>query len=92
METDQRGPAFAPDNPAICTLQVIPSQWSAVAFGGRFAGLAGNVPLKPTAQPSILLMGLLGGPKLTEVRLYADELDGKSGNFGAGTRFQVAPS
>jgi hypothetical protein len=63
-------------------------------------GLEGGeiVLLKPTAHPSfpttpLLLIGLLGGPKVTDVRLYAEGLGvAKSGNFGAGTRFQVEPS
>jgi hypothetical protein len=52
----------------------------------------GIVLLKPTAQPSFLLMKFPGVPNETEVRLYADEVDGKLGIWGAGTRFQVEPS
>ena len=52
-----------------------------------------SVLLKPTAHPSFLLIGLLGGPKVTDVRLYAEGVGvAKSGNFGAGTKFQVEPS
>lgn len=52
------------------------------------------VLLKPTAQPSLPvgLIGLPGGPKVTEVKLYAAWVDGKSEIFGAGTRFHVEPS
>jgi hypothetical protein len=45
----------------------------------------------PTAHPSVLLIGLVGGPKLTDVKLYADGLRGFR-NGGAGTKFQVDPS
>jgi hypothetical protein len=50
--------------------------------------------LKPTAHPSFLLIGLFGGPKETEVRLYAVGVGPtvRSGNLGTGTMFQVEPS
>jgi hypothetical protein len=51
-----------------------------------------NVLLKPTAHPSFLLIGLFGEPKVTDVRLYAEGVDGKLGISGAGTKFQVEPS
>jgi hypothetical protein len=57
----------------------------------------GNVSLNPTAQPSFLLIGLLGEPKVTEVKLYACwhpivQVELKPKNFGAGTKFHVVPS
>ena len=79
----------------------MPSQWRAVALGvtleavhcdasSKLHGV--SVLLYPTVHPSFALIGLPGGPKLIDVKLYADGCEGKSGNFGAGTRFQVDPS
>jgi hypothetical protein len=50
------------------------------------------VALYPTAHPSFTLIGFPGVPKVTDVKLYADCVDGKSAIFGAGTMFHVEPS
>ncbi len=45
--------------------------------------------VNPTAQPSVGLIGLFGGPNVTAVKLYATGTVGNPMNCGAGTKFHV---
>ena len=70
---------------------------------GVAAGMLNVKFVNPTAQPSFGLIGLFGGPNVTEVKLYATGgvvggkplscgvggVGGKPGNCGAGTKFHV---